>query len=42
MGGMRRGVSSNVMKHPPYDPGLDEALLEFVARRTADLPADAL
>ncbi len=27
---------------PAIDPGLDEALLEFVARRTAELPADAL
>lgn len=23
---------------PPIDPGLDEALLEFVARRSAELP----
>jgi trimethylamine--corrinoid protein Co-methyltransferase len=27
---------------PAIDPGLDEALLDFIARRKADLPADSL
>ena len=29
-------------ERPAMDPGLDEALRDFVARRTAELPADAL
>jgi len=29
-------------ERPAIDPGLEEALREFVARRTADLPADTL